>query len=121
MEKEKFEKLVKEAWNSLPSLFRKNVENLVILVEEDYDEEARELKKKKGGEILGYYRGVPLKHRGHYYGGVCPDTVVIFKRPIESIARSEEEIKKKIREVLFHEIGHYFGFKEEDLRKMGCG
>ncbi|MCD6219256.1 metallopeptidase family protein, partial [Candidatus Calescamantes bacterium] len=31
------------------------------------------------------------------------------------------EIKKKIREVLFHEIGHYFGFKEEDLRKMGCG
>ncbi|NOZ64836.1 MAG: metallopeptidase family protein, partial [Caldiserica bacterium] len=116
MEKEKFEKLVKEAWNSLPSLFRKNVENLAILVEEEYDEEARELMRRRGGQILGYYRGVPLKHRGHYYGGVGPDTVVIFKNSIEAIATSEEEIKERVREVLFHEIGHYFGFKEEDLR-----
>ncbi len=120
MEKEKFEKLVKEAWNSLPSFFRKNVENLVIMVKEEPDEEGRKL-VREGGTILGYYRGIPLKKRGHYYAGVSPDTIVIFKKSVESICRDENEIRQKVREVLFHEIGHYFGFGEDDLRRMGWG
>lgn len=120
MEKEKFEKLVKQAWNSLPSLFRKNVENLVIMVKEEPDEEGKKL-VRGGGTILGYYRGIPLRHRGSYYAGVSPDTIVIFKKPIESICKDEDEIRWKVKEVLFHEIGHYFGFNESDLRRMGWG
>ena len=68
--------------------------------------------------ILGHYHGVPFKHRGPFYGNIPPDVIVIYQKPIESICSTEEEIKKKVREVVFHEIGHYFGLSEKELREI---
>lgn len=68
--------------------------------------------------LLGLYQGVPFKHRGVWYGNVLPDRIVLFKRNIERVSRTDEEIKNWVREVLIHEIGHYFGFSESDLRRL---
>ena len=119
MDKEKFEQLVEEALKQIPKKFKKLFENLAVIVE---DEPAREVYKKTGASpysrILGTYHGVPFKHRGPYYGNTPPDVIVIYQKPIESICFSDEDIKKKVREVVFHEIGHYFGMTEKELQDI---
>ncbi len=113
MEKEEFEKLVEEALSEIPGKFKKLIQNVAVIVEDNPPSGL-----KHSSSLLGLYHGTPFKHRGPYYGNLPPDVVVIFQKPIERICRSHEEIKKKVREVVFHEIGHYFGLSEEDLRKI---
>jgi len=119
MEREKFEKLAEEALAQIPRKFKKLISNLAVIVEE---KASREIFEKTGStplsSILGHYHGVPFKHRGPFYGNIPPDVIVIYQKPIESICSTEEEIKKKVREVVFHEIGHYFGLSEKELREI---
>ncbi len=119
MEREKFEKLAEEALAQIPKKFKKLISNLAVIVEE---KASREIFEKTGStplsSILGHYHGVPFKHRGPFYGNISPDVIVIYQKSIESICSAEEEIKKKVREVVFHEIGHYFGLSDKELREI---
>ncbi len=119
MEKERFENLVEDALADLPKQFKERLQNITVIVEE---KPSREVYERTGGspfsQILGLYHGVPFKHRGPFYGNIPPDVIVIYQRPIEKICSTEEEVKKKVREVVFHEIAHYFGFDEKELKKI---
>jgi predicted Zn-dependent protease with MMP-like domain len=76
------------------------------------------MKIKSPYGLLGLYRGVPYTRRGIWYRNVMPDKIIIFKKPIEVRCRNKEEIKESVRKVVIHEIGHYFGLGEADLRKI---
>ncbi len=119
MKKEKFEKLVEEALLDLPQEFKRLIENLVVIVEK---EAPPEVYKRTGSHpfsrILGTYHGVPFKHRGPYYGNIPPDVITIYQKPIEDIFSTEEAIKEEVRKVVIHEVGHYFGFSDDELRKI---
>ena len=119
MERERFEELVEEALAELPEQFRERIQNLAVVVE---DKPSREVYERTGGSpfslILGLYHGVPFKHRGPFYGNQPPDVITIYQKPIEQICSTEKEIKKKVREVVFHEIGHYFGFNDKELKEI---
>jgi predicted Zn-dependent protease with MMP-like domain len=119
MERERFEELVEEALAELPEQFRERIQNLAVVVE---DKPTREVYERTGGSpfslILGLYHGVPFKHRGPFYGNQPPDVITIYQKPIEQICSTEKEIKKKVREVVFHEIGHYFGFNDKELKEI---
>lgn len=119
MKKVKFEKLVEEALADLPKRFKKLIDNLVVMVEEEAPPQVyRQTGSPPFSRILGTYHGVSYKHRGPYYGNLPPDVIVIYQKPIEQISYSEEDIKEKVREVVFHEVGHYFGLTDEELRKI---
>ena len=119
MRKEKFEQLVEDALRGLPKEFKKLIENLVVIVEEEAPLDVyRETGSHPFSRILGTYHGVPFKHRGPYYGNIPPDVIVIYQNPIEEICSDEEEIKKEVRKVVIHEIGHYFGFSDTEMRKI---
>lgn len=107
--RERFQQLVEEAMKNIPRRYLKQIRNVAILVE-DYP--------PPGQNLLGLYHGVPLKHRGSYYGNVPPDVIVLYKVPIESYCRNEDEVQERIEEVLLHEIGHYFGMNERTLREI---
>lgn len=119
MQREKFEKIVEEALAALPKIFKDRLNNISIIVEENPSREAYE---RLGGSpfnlILGHYHGVPYKHRGPFYGNVPPDVITIYQKPIEKICSTEAEIKQKIRDVVKHEIAHYFGFDDDELKKI---
>jgi len=117
MEREKFEILVEEALAGLPRRFKKLLHNLAVIVE---DTPPRQIASRRvsAGSLLGLYHGVPLKHRGSYYGNVPPDVIVIYQKPIERICSSDEEIRERVKEVVLHEVGHYFGLSEEELREI---
>jgi predicted Zn-dependent protease with MMP-like domain len=119
MEKEKFEKLVEEALLDLPKEFKKLIENLVVIVEEEAPSEVyRQTGSHPFSRILGTYHGIPFKHRGPYYGNNPPDVIVIYQKPIEEISSTEKAMKEEVRKVVIHEVGHYFGFSDDELRKI---
>ncbi|MEA2086640.1 MAG: metallopeptidase family protein [Candidatus Caldatribacteriota bacterium] len=116
---EKFEELVAEAISSLPEKFKEKMENIVVVIESLPSRELlMEMKIKSPYGLLGLYRGVPYTRRGIWYRNVMPDKIIIFKKPIELRCRNKEEIKESVRRVVVHEIGHYFGLGEADLRKI---
>lgn len=112
MPRSQFEALVESALKSLPSRFRSRLKNLAVLVE-DWPSPGR-----RGRTILGLYHGVPYPHRGPFYGNVGPDIIVIYQGPIEEVCSTLEEVEAKVREVVLHEVGHYFGLDEEELRAL---
>ena len=116
MDRAKFENLVEQAFASLPRKFRERIENLAVLVAEKPPN--RRSSRAPASLLLGLYHGVPLKDRGSYYGNFPPDVIVIYQEPIERLSASEDEVKERIREVVLHEVGHYFGLSEKDLRDI---
>ena len=119
LSRDEFEKLVSKALEDLPKRFRDRLENIVVVVEEAPSQEImRQLGLKSPLGLLGLYQGVPLKHRGVHYGNVLPDRIVIYQRPIEALVRTRGELLLRIRRTVMHEIGHFFGLAESELREI---
>ncbi len=119
--KEEFENLVEEALEEIPEYFKKHIENLEFIVKE-YPS-MFELKRANiygRGMLLGLYEGVPLGKRGPGYQGILPDRITLYMYPIiDEARRLHMPLKEKIKKVLMHEIGHYFGLSEAELRNLG--
>jgi len=117
--RKEFEELVVLALRKLPKFFKKKMKNVDVVVE---DRASRDLLSEIGLqsplELLGLYQGIPLDRRGFYYGNVLPDKITLFQIPIESICQTREEIEEKVKEVVIHEVGHYFGLDDEKLREI---
>ncbi len=110
MDRARFEALVEEALAEIPKRFRKLIDNVTVMVEDDCP---------PGTSLLGLYHGVPYPHRSPgSYGNLPPDVIVIYQRPIESISRTDEDIKDHVRDTVLHEVGHYFGMGEAELREI---
>ncbi|MCK5534190.1 metallopeptidase family protein [bacterium] len=117
MDKITFERLINTSLENLPEKFLRKMENIIIVVEDLPSREVMlQFGVKNPRHLLGLYHGVPLRSRGVRYGNVLPDKISIYKKSIEALCRTEEEISLKVREVVMHEIGHYFGMSEEELR-----
>ena len=122
MEREEFERIVERAFDRLPQNFKEAVENVGILVEDlPSDDVVRKMRLTSRRTLLGLYQGVPLNQRGSWYGmtGVVPDKISLYQKNIEAVCRTDEQIEQKIVEVLIHELGHYFGLDEKEIRKAG--
>ena len=119
MQRGQFEKYVAEALASVPQRFRKAMQNIAIVVE---DEPSRELLEEMDIEppdtLLGLYQGTPLTERHWGYGNTLPDRVLIFQGPHERSAEDEDDLIVAIAETLIHEIGHYFGLSEEEIEEI---
>ena len=119
MRRDIFETLVDEALRDLPQQYKDLMDNITVLVEDYPSQETLKSLGGKGGLLLGVYHGVPYKHRGPYYGNLPPDIIVIYQKPIEMVCRTEDEIREKVREVVIHEVGHYFGLSDKDMLENG--
>jgi len=117
VDKKSFEELLVSALKELPIKFRHRMENVEIVIE---DRPSKELLKKQGIAestlLLGLYQGVPVTKRGFYYTNVLPDKITIFQENVEKIAGSEQNVKEALKQVIIHEIGHYYGLGEKDMR-----
>ncbi len=110
MERNKFEALVEQALIDLPEAFRERLANVAIIVE-DLPPAGMENK----GLLLGLFHGVPRTEKSVFYS-TPPDHIYLYQRNIEAISRSEADVRRQIRATLLHEVGHYFGLNEDELR-----
>ena len=122
MDKKTFEELAEKAFANLPEMFKQRMDNVQIMIE-DYpsDDQVERLQLESRRELLGLYEGIPLEKRGTWYGSTptVPDRITLFQKNIEAICRTDDDVERKIEEVLIHEIAHYFGMSEHEIRKAG--
>ncbi|HSV66247.1 MAG TPA: metallopeptidase family protein [Mycobacteriales bacterium] len=112
MPRARFEKLVADALDALPTELTALMDNVVLLVEEHNDEEP---------SLLGLYEGVALTDRGSDYGGVLPDRIFIYRQAILAICDTEREVLDEVETTVVHEIAHHFGIDDERLHHLGWG
>ena len=118
---EVFAEWVKEAVELLPRRFRDALQNITIDIEDRPTRETlRETETPRGDVLLGFYLGVPLTERSHDYGayGALPDRIVLYKRNIECVADTHEEVREEVALTRLHEVGHYFGMTEDQLAEF---
>jgi predicted Zn-dependent protease with MMP-like domain/Flp pilus assembly protein TadD len=75
--------------------------------------------------ILGLFRGEPLagvdagKPTAGRSPGEEPRAIVLYRRNLIRVARSQEELEKQVRITLWHELGHLRGADDDELRLRG--
>ena len=114
------EALAQGALDTIPRRLKKHLGPLVIRVEEFPDEETEEaMGLDSPFDILGLYRGVALPHKSVSDPGPNMDMVFLYRRPIlDYWCETGEDLAGLVRHVLIHEIGHHFGFSDEDMARI---
>jgi predicted Zn-dependent protease with MMP-like domain len=102
-----FDRLVEAALRDIPKRFRRRLENVAIIVEQE---------PPRPG-LLGLYQGQPLTSRSVFQGFTMPDRITIYQGPHERMSRTPAELKKMVADTIWHEIAHYFGMDEPQVRR----
>jgi predicted Zn-dependent protease with MMP-like domain len=110
MDDAELERTIQEALDALPKALRSAMSNVEIVVEDE---------APPGSRLLGLYEGIPLTERTSGYGGVLPDKITIFRRPLERRAGFDEErLRAEVRHTVWHEVAHHFGISDERLVEL---
>lgn len=119
MTRAQFERLLRDAIDSIPVRFRKRMTNVAVVVEDEPSPELlREMDLEPPDSLFGLYQGTPLTDRPWDFGNALPDRITIYQQPIEEACRTDNEIVATIGETLIHEVGHYFGMSEEQIEEI---
>jgi predicted Zn-dependent protease with MMP-like domain len=119
MSRDDFEKLVKKAILELPEHIRQKMDNVEIVIEKNASsEQLGRVGLRSADSLLGLYQGVPQTAWGRGFGSILPDKISIFQQPIEKVAKSEEKIIDLVKNTVWHEIAHHFGFSEKGVREL---
>jgi predicted Zn-dependent protease with MMP-like domain len=111
MDHQEYETIVQETIDALPDQIREQLKNVAIVIE-------AEAPPQKKGVLLGLYQGIPLTAWGRESGPYIPDKISLFQDSIERVAKTPEDIPALIRETLWHEIAHFFGFDHDHIHHM---
>ena len=119
MTRAQFERLVAEAVTLIPKRFRREMQNLALIVEDEPSPQLlAEMEIEAPDSLYCLYQGTPLPERSSGYGNHLPDVITIFQRPIEEDCDDEDEVRAVVGETLIHEVGHYFGLSEEEIEEI---
>ncbi|MCU0560317.1 MAG: metallopeptidase family protein [Desulfobacterales bacterium] len=117
-----FDKIVKKAIRRIPVEIRQHLENILITVQNRPDPEMlAEMGYPPDEPLLGVYWGVPLNERNPMEPPLYPDTIFIFKAPLEQMCDTLEELEEEIEITVAHEVAHFLGMSEEELAALGYG
>lgn len=113
----RFHELAQEALATIPAELRRFVEGIAFLIEEFADDEILdEMEIDDPYDLLGLYQGISLDQDS--IGAVRHDVnrIFLYREPILDYCDETGETPQwVIRHVLIHEIGHHFGFSDEDM------
>lgn len=104
-----FEDHVRAALDELPPDLASALTNVAVVVEDENPEDP---------DLFGLYHGVPLPERGDM-AGLPPDTISIYRIPLEDSFPDTKELREEIRVTVLHELAHHFGLDEDRLAELG--
>lgn len=102
-----FEALVERSLKSIPLRFRRRMENVVFVVEDEPLEP----------NLLGLYEGRPLTERSLSDGFRMPDRITFYQGPHERLGRNPAHLEQLVQDTVWHEVAHYFGMDEAQVRR----
>jgi predicted Zn-dependent protease with MMP-like domain len=114
------EAYAREAFATMPGELRQYVGDVVIKFEDFPDDETLEaLDCESPFDLLGLYQGVDMTRRSVQDVPDDVDMIFLYRRPIlDYWCESGEDLVDVVRHVLIHEIGHHFGFSDEDMERI---
>jgi len=119
VEQEHFEELVRQALATVPTDIAEHIDNVDVEVQAwPSIRQLQSARVPQGRTLLGLYQGVPLTKRNSGYMMVPPDRITIFQGPLERIARTDDELVERVREVVVHEVAHHFGISDARLSQI---
>jgi predicted Zn-dependent protease with MMP-like domain len=71
-----------------------------------------------GKLLLGLFHGVPTTRKSVFDLSTGPDYVMLYQKNIEAVCSTDAELRQQIRLTVMHELGHYFGMDEEQLKDV---
>ena len=112
-----FQALVQEALDGLPDEYAKLLTNVAVIVEEEPPPDVRtDLELEDGEDLLGLYQGLPIDKESFFQaGGQLPAKISIYRGPILRLCRTKKEVVQEVRDTVVHEIGHHFGFDDDEM------
>jgi predicted Zn-dependent protease with MMP-like domain len=115
-----FEEMAQAAWARLPEAFRAPAGDLLIRIEDFATDEVLDaLGIDDSFDLLGLYQGVSLDKKSTLDVPQQPDMVFLYRRPLlDEWADSGETLGDIITHVLVHEVGHHFGFSDDDMERL---
>jgi predicted Zn-dependent protease with MMP-like domain len=117
MDMTEFENTIGEALERIPVNFKKILEEkgISILGREKVPGPVK--KRFRNAVVFGIFIGVPY---GRFFNVQTePTRIELYKESFEQVFDGTEKIKEQIARTVVHEIAHYFGFSEEEIRKSG--
>ncbi len=117
------EAIARAALAEIPEELRRHARDVVILVEEFPDEDVeREMGLESPFDLLGLYQGVSLDRKGVSDAPDDLDRVFLYRRPLlDYWCETGESLEALVRNTLIHEIGHHFGFSDDDMDRLERG
>ncbi len=113
-----FDQFVREAIDSIDPQFRRYLDEVPVIVEDLPEESAvRRLELPDRYSLLGLFHGVPLNRRSvHALDG--PNQIVLYRQNLLAVARSQRQLARQIRKTIIHELAHFIGMTEEQIRQL---
>ena len=109
--------MVAAAYARIPARFRRRMKNIAMMVEaEPTPHQLARTRVPRGSTLLGLYEGRPLTTRSVFEPFAMPDRITIFQGPHERLAESPEHLAKLVEDTVWHEVAHYFGMNELQVR-----
>lgn len=112
MSPQRFDELVGDALDLIPTQLAAAIDNVVILVADRNEHEP---------DILGLYEGTALTDRDSWYAGSLPDTITIYREALLDFCHSEKDVVDEVAITVIHEIAHHFGIDDDRLHELGWG
>ena len=82
----------------------------------------REMALESPYDLLGLYQGVPISERSISNVRHDIDMIALYRRPLlDYWLEKNEHLEDVVRHVLIHEVGHYFGFSDDDMENIEDG
>jgi predicted Zn-dependent protease with MMP-like domain len=121
VERERFEELVRQALEQLPEEIAQRMSNVDVEVQDEpTPSQLGSTRVPSGHTLLGLYQGIPLTRRTSGYQMVPPDKITIFQRPLEAISRGDDDLIRRVRDTVIHEVAHHFGISDARLREIAA-
>ncbi len=113
---DEFQAITDDAVRSLPAIVRRHLESCAVRVAELPSLELIR-RENVSPQVLGLFDGVPLNEMD---GGPKSETdcIWLFKRNLEKVAMTHEDLTEQIQITVQHEIGHYLGLDEEQIEQL---
>ena len=112
--------LAERALAEIPAVLRDQIDGVAIIVEELADDDILDdMEISSAFDLQGLYRGTPLGERSTGDIARLPDQIFLYRQAIllEWIELGED-LYRLVRNVLWHEIAHHFGFSDADIEAL---
>ena len=115
-----FDEVIRQVLSELSPDLKEALESVQIVVQPKPSAEQLENgDQKPDDDLLGLFEGLSLKDQPVGEDRLFPDRIILFEESLKDACSSRKELALEIRKTLLHELGHFFGFDEDELKRRG--